>query len=133
MNAVEGSANLKVLYITWWYKDVSSGLFGFIKYFFSYLFDLFSVKTCFLTLFYPWKRDSVSTEGLSIQDRFQVMMLNLVSRLVGAVIKLSTIIAFLLFFIIFSAISLVSILIWLFYPVIICALVFYGFKIILLT
>ena len=131
MNAVEGSANLRALYIVWWYKEVSASLFRFIKHFFVYLLDLFSVKVCFLTLFAPWKRDSISTEGLGIQDRFQVMMLNLASRLIGAVIKLGTIVTFAIFSILFTIIFLFSILIWLFYPVLIVLFVVYGIKIIL--
>lgn len=131
MNATEGSANLRALYIVWWYKEVSAHLFRFLGHFFAYLLDLFSVKACLSTLFAPWKRDSISTEGLGIQDRFQVMMLNLASRLIGAVIKLGTIFTFVIFAILSAIISLIVILTWLLYPAIIVVLIAYGIKMVL--
>jgi hypothetical protein len=55
--------------------------------------DYFSFAILLRTLFQPWKRDTISTEHLSLQERFEVWGLNLVARLVGAVIRGATIIA----------------------------------------
>lgn len=131
MNAGEGSTNLRSLFVVWWYREVSAKFFNYLKHFFAYLLDLFSVKICFSTLFSPWKRDSISTEGLNIQDRFQVLMMNLASRLVGAVIKLGTIATFCIFSIFFFIASIILSIVWLLYPILLVFLIGYGIKLIL--
>lgn len=126
---MEGSTNLNLLFFTWWYTEAYARLFVFLKHFFLYLIDLFSVKICLRTLFYPWKRDQINTEGMSIQDRFQALMMNLVSRLVGFVIKTGTLVSYCCVTAVSFALSIVLIAGWFLYPILIVGLIFYGIKI----
>ncbi|MCA9388871.1 hypothetical protein KC644_03895 [Candidatus Berkelbacteria bacterium] len=49
--------------------------------------DYFSFRILFKTLFQPWKRDQISTDNLSLQDRFQVWTMNGVARLIGFAVR----------------------------------------------
>lgn len=125
---MEGSLEFKVSHFTWWYRVVGVHLFSYLKKLNIYLLDLFSIKNCFTTLFYPWKRDLINTEGLSIQDRFQVLALNMTSRLVGFIIKISTILTFSIIFVIIQLFSLFSLIFWISYPLVLILLFIYGLR-----
>ena len=54
-------------------------------------FDFFSIDLLAKTLFLPWKRDEIDTSNMALEDKFRVWIMNLVSRLVGLVVRLITI------------------------------------------
>jgi len=83
----EGTNSLVLLYFSWWYGYLPRRLFLAFEASIITLLDLFSVKILLGTLFSPWKRDSISTDGLSLQEKFQVWMMNLASRFIGFIIK----------------------------------------------
>lgn len=125
---MEGSANIGLLFFNWWYTEAYSRLFAFIKHFYAYLYDLFSIRLCFKTFLSPWKRDQIGYQNLSLQQQFQVWTLNLSSRFIGAFIKLFTIITFLLVSLFFTALSLLIIIFWFVYPVLLIILFVLGFR-----
>ncbi len=90
----------------------------YIKNFFAYLTDLFSVKICLNTLFYPWKRDKISYDGLAIKEKFEAFSMNMVSRGVGALIKLTTILVYIIAMAATFILTGAVIFIWLLYPLI---------------
>lgn len=55
------------------------------------LFSFFSINLLFRTLLLPWKRDEIDTTNMSLDDKLQVWIMNLVSRLAGAVVRSITI------------------------------------------
>lgn len=126
---MEGKANLNQMFFSWWYVEAYSKILAFLKYFYSYLADLFSVRACLRTLFYPWKRDQLSYEGLGLADRFRTLLLNLISRLVGAVIKLFTLATFFLVIVIWTGFVIAVIFFWFAYPLCLVAIAAYGIKI----
>lgn len=121
---MEGSASLTTLFFKWWYGEAYTRLLKYIKAAYIMSADIFSVKICLKTLFAPWKRDMISYEGLTLQQKFQVWTLNLASRFIGALIKSMTLLSFLIFIVIISVISLVAMIIWLVYPIIIIYLIY---------
>jgi hypothetical protein len=130
-SAVEGSTKKTTsIFFVWWYSEAYAGFFVFLEHFFAYITDLFSAKICLKTLFAPWKRDKISYEGLSLQQQFQVWILNLTSRFVGAIIKIFTLFTYLVVLAICTAIGAAIAIIWLLYPLIIVALIYFGIKLI---
>jgi hypothetical protein len=128
---VEGSTkNSKSIFFVWWYSEAYAGFFVFLKHFFIYITDLFSAKACLVTFFAPWKRDKISSEGLSLQERFQVLVLNLTSRMVGAIIKFFTLITYLVALAISTIVGGAIAIIWLVYPLAIMFLIYFGIKLI---
>lgn len=88
--------------------------------------DLFSVKMIFRTLFDPWKRDQVSYKNLSIQERFNVMILNLVSRMVGFLVKIIVFAIYLVFSAGLISLSFLASAIWLSLPLLAMGLILLG-------
>lgn len=108
--------SLTATFLSWWYGEAFLKFWVFINFFYLYLADLFSVKICFLTLFAPWKRDQYSSRNLSLQDRFQVWLLNFASRFVGFAVKLAAINTFFILVIFSLCLSFIIILLWLAWP-----------------
>ena len=129
---VEGTKNLNSLFFVWWYTEVFRNFSDFTKHFFMYIIDLFSVKACFKTFLSPWKRDALSYEGLTIQERFQVLILNITSRLVGAVIKLFTLATYLIVFVCCTLFFLCVFAVYIFFPLFLIGLAVWGIKTIFL-
>jgi hypothetical protein len=122
----EGTSNLVVLYFRWWYGYLPCRLFLAFKSIAITLSDLFSVKNSILTLFSPWKRDTLSTDGLSLQEKFQIWILNLASRVIGFLVKIFVLVAFFVVFSISIALCLVAFITWMVFPLIILALIILG-------
>lgn len=101
-------------------------LFSATKALVTILFDLFSVKQIFPTLFAPWKRDIISYEGLSFQEKFNVFMLNMASRLIGCLIKSFVLITFILVLILSLVISFFVFVVWLAFPIVVIFLIVLG-------
>lgn len=122
----EGTSNLGLLFFSWWYKYLPRRLYlAFIAAAIS-LLDLFSVNALLATWFSPWKRDIISTEGLTLQQKFQVLMLNLASRAVGFLVKTFVLISFALVFSITVAISTALFIAWIGFPLLIIILFIVG-------
>lgn len=56
-----------------------------------YFYRYFSISTLLRTLFDYWKKDEIDMTNLALDDRIRVMMMNLVSRFVGATVRSITI------------------------------------------
>lgn len=125
---MEGTTSLPVLYFSWWYRYAYSRLFKYLRALFVVDFDMFSVKTCLATLISPWKRDFISYEGLTLQQKFQVWTLNIASRFTGFIIKTFTLIAYLVSVVIFALMALISVVLWPFIPLIAILIIIVGFS-----
>lgn len=76
----------------WWIFVVPKEIIGITLKVIKKTFNFFSIDLLFKTLLLPWKRDEVDMINMSLDDRFRVIIMNLVSRLVGAVVRGGTII-----------------------------------------
>jgi len=114
------------LFFYWWYLEAPARNFKIVLAFILRTIDTFSIPILFKTLFAPWKRDIISTENLSLNERFQVWIWNLISRLVGAVIRSVTIFTGLIFILIVAILGIFLWLLWFLLPFIFIFLVFYG-------
>lgn len=73
--------------VPWWYSQVPKELAKQQRLLLSTVIDYFSFGILLKTLFQPWKRDVISTEGISLQKQFEVFEMNTISRLIGAVVR----------------------------------------------
>jgi hypothetical protein len=80
-----------VAFVSWWLKLTPRKIIYIGNKTAKKEFSFFSIDLLFKTLFLPWKRDEIDMSSLSLQDRFRIMIMNLVSRLVGAVVRGGTI------------------------------------------
>ncbi len=106
-------------YFFWWYTDGFVRLLKYLKAFITILADTFSVRIISRTFFQPWKKDTASTQGLSLDKKFQVWIWNLISRFFGMTIKGFTFLVFLVCFFVLLGLEIIFILVWFFFPIII--------------
>lgn len=125
---MEGSTNLTILYFVWWYGEGYAKVFGYIKAFYIYITDLFSVTICLKTLFAPWKRDKISYEGLSLQQQFQVWALNMSSRFIGFIIKLITLTLYIMMVLAITVFSIFLAIFWPILPALALYLIYFGIQ-----
>lgn len=123
---MEGSNSLPILFLNWWYGHAYRRLFKYIRAVFIYIYDLFSVRLSLLTLFSPWKRDSISYDGLSLQQKFEVWTLNIASRFVGFFIKTINLIIYTGMTFLAALLSLGATIVWPLYPIVIVCLIYLG-------
>lgn len=119
---------MTLYFFKWWYGEAYMRLLKYLRAAYVFSFDLFSVKICIKTLFAPWKRDAISYEGLSLQQKFQVWSLNVASRLIGFMIKSMTVFCYVIFSLLLSIFAFLSILVWLLYPAIIIFFIYRAFN-----
>jgi len=124
--AMERTSNLFLLFFSWWYHYLPRRLYLVFKALVITLFDLFSVKLTFKTLFAPWKRDVLSYEGLAIQQKFQVLMMNLASRFIGFIVKTFVFATFVVAFAATIVIFFCAFILWLAFPIVVVALLILG-------
>jgi hypothetical protein len=127
----EGTTSLPILLFQWWYGLAYQRIFKYIRAVYIYTADLFSIKIIFVTLFAPWKRDVISYENLTLQQKFEVWSLNMASRFVGFMIKVIALAVYLIFTIFETAISFALVIIWPFYPLILIGLIYYGLSLLI--
>lgn len=123
---MEGSLNL--LFISWWYGEAITRFWLYLVRIFIYLHDLFSVDVCLRTLFSVWRRDFVYYDGLTLQEKIQAWSLNSASRLVGFIVKVFTLGAYILATTGFALLALLLILAWLGLPIILLVLIYFGIR-----
>lgn len=90
----------------------------------------YSGKTLLKTLFSPWKRvTALPSANPTIQQRFQALVDNLVSRLVGFFVRVLTLLAALVSLTVVVALSVTLAIIWPLLPAISIAALIKGFGI----
>lgn len=111
-----GTDNFLFTFISWWYGEAFRRLLLFLKTGLFWIADLFSVEASLKTLFAPWKRDQMSGQGLSLQDQFQVLILNLSSRFIGMMVKLIMLSVFCLVELVALCLAVIAAVFWLIWP-----------------
>jgi len=75
----------------WWIKVVPTDIFNITLKIIGKFFDFFSIDLLLKTLFLPWKRDEIDSSNLSLDLKFRVWIMNLVSRFIGAIVRLGVV------------------------------------------
>jgi hypothetical protein len=85
-------------------------------------YDSFSIEYLFKTLFAPWKRDVLSGTNINFQQKIQMSLWNLVSRIVGFFVRFITIVIGILFVSILSMVLMFLYCFWFLIPLAIVVL-----------
>jgi len=81
-----------VAFVYWWFLFVPTKIITIAIRMVGKAFRFFSIDLLLKTLLQPWKRDEIDTTNLALDDKIRVWMMNLVSRLVGAIVRGGTIV-----------------------------------------
>ena len=117
-----------VTYFYWWYQEELIYLFNAVINTCKRIFYTFSIPLLLRTLFYPWKNDALYKENPSLSDAFQILIGNLVSRFVGATVRLMTIFAGLIVTCLIFICGIILLISWIFLPIIIIYLSVSGVR-----
>jgi len=78
-------------FFSWWLFAVPSTIINSSISTVKKLFAFFSVDLLARTLIEPWKRDEIDTTNMALDGKIRVLIMNLISRLVGFVVRAATI------------------------------------------
>jgi FtsH-binding integral membrane protein len=117
-----------ISYFSWWFYDEPKYLWRSINIVIIKVFNTFSIPLLITTLFAPWKRDVLYVENPSLSDSFQIFIGNMVSRLIGCIVRILTIFAGLIVTIITAFFVYAVFLAWILLPVIIILLFINGMR-----
>jgi hypothetical protein len=119
---------LAVSFFTWWYGHGWAQVVHNFRPRLQQIAGNFSVGQLIRTLFAPWRR-IITYPGASISERFKAWGDNLVSRVVGFVVRLFVLIAAVLVLVVVAAALLIEILLWPLLPIAAVGLIVAGFVI----
>ena len=77
-----------ISFFTWWYGAGWMRLPREIRQRIRYITQFFSLTIILKTLFAPWKRDIAYATSPALEDRFNALIGNLVSRFIGFLIRI---------------------------------------------
>jgi len=104
-------------YFYWQYVEMPKRILHAWKNMLWFGFNYFSISYCIKTIFSPWKKTTwIYPKGLDIGKYFEIFTSNLISRILGFLMKLFTIMFCFFYEIIVFVIGLLLFLIWLIIP-----------------
>jgi len=123
--------NIVIQWLCWHFFDVPKGILKAWKNFLLFNFNYFSVVLLLKTFFSPWRRYSWSYgRGFNVRRYVEVFFSNLLSRILGAIVR-SFLIAFGLITEIFIlCLGLIVFLGWLILPVLLVCGIAFGIRVI---
>ena len=121
--------NIMVTYFSWWYGQAVDSFWRAIIIMTRKVYSFFSIRILFVTIFDPWKRDAYGVENASLETRFKIFVANMLSRVIGFVIRLFTIIMGLASVALFFLLLVSILVIWLFLPIVVLGLIVNGARI----
>ncbi len=119
------------LFLQWLYFDAPNTYWEYRKQLSQAMYSFFSISLLSKTLFDPWRHDEVDTSRLAVKDRFQALGQNLISRLIGFMLRSWAILTgYLMMGVIYIGTAL-FVLAWYLMPILLLLSIFYGLRLII--
>lgn len=127
MTIFSSKENILWLWFQWYFLEMSKEILNGWRNFLFFNLNYFSIPLLLKTLFSHWKRYYwVRKRGFDIGDYFNVLLSNLMSRFLGALVRLCLIIAGLIFEIIIFAAGLIIFAVWFVLPILLIFGLLFG-------
>lgn len=114
-------------YISWHYTRGFMEVILLFKNFSWFIWNFFSVKVLFKTLFYPFKRLDIKSRGFNPEAFFESLATNTLMRLLGFVLRSFFIILGIVTLIAFFLFSIIFIFVWTILPFVLLGMFVLGF------
>lgn len=98
-------------FFSWWYGRGWQGVITSLQPRLHNIARNFSVAQLLKTLFAPWRR-IITPSGRSLEDKLRAALDNLVSRVIGFIVRLGVLIAACLTFVVVGVLTVIEIIIW---------------------
>ena len=107
-------------YLLWHYTEAYKELFSVSKNLIWFVISFFSIPQLLKTLFSPWRRIvEEKKKSWNFEDFASRIVINIISRIIGAIMRLIVIGIGLVFLFATLAISVITCVLWVFMPIII--------------
>lgn len=113
-------------YFTWHYSRAFKDLLHTWANFFWFLIQFFSIPLLFRTLFSPFKRITDEQPHTGLEDFFETLVMNVMSRIVGAIARLFILLIGVIVLITWCVLLIGLLIFWLFAPAILFGMFVYG-------
>ncbi len=114
-------------YFSWHYLRAWKELFNVWLNFLWFTIHFFSIPELFRSLFSPWKRMTEERKpGFQFEDLASFFIINLLSRLVGAILRTTIIVAGLVMLTLVIITGVITYIFWLFAPLIVVSSFVFG-------
>ncbi|HUD05604.1 MAG TPA: hypothetical protein VMR18_01625 [Candidatus Saccharimonadales bacterium] len=116
---------LALEFFSWWYNLGWKSIVKDIKNRFKYIYTAFSLSIVLKTLFAPWRR-IVSYPGAGVSNHLRALIDNLISRIIGFILRISLIITAVIVFVATGIVGVVEIVLWPLLPPAVIVLIIRG-------
>lgn len=119
-------------YLLWHYGKAFGEIFHVWKNFFWFVINFFSLPQLIKSLFAPWKRMTEDRgKTFSFEDLASYIIVNLVSRLIGLLIRTTVIVCGIISLMFLSIGVVLTYIFWVIAPIIIAGCLYYGIVLLL--
>ena len=119
-------------YLKWHYGKAIFSLTKIWRNLLDFIFNYFSINLLFKNFFDPWKRMADDyPSGFNLKKIFYTLLANLITRIVGMIMRFFLIIIGLFCYIIFILFYPLAIILWLLLPLLIIILILEGILLII--
>jgi hypothetical protein len=98
-------------FLSWWYGRGWKLMFESLKKRVQGIGNAFSVSLLLRTLFAPWRR-IITPPGASLADKFRALGDNIVSRVIGFIVRFFVLIGALISIVFVGLLSLIQVVLW---------------------
>jgi hypothetical protein len=113
-------------YLTWHYQVSVREYLRLWRTYSWFIWHIFSVPTLLRTIFAPWRRFGEYDSARNLSEKAGNILVVLMMRLVGAVIRICTILAAFLTTLLMGLVGLIGFVVWLLAPLLLVLLVGMG-------
>lgn len=124
------SGKKKPNFFHWYYDEAAAGILEIWKNFLVFAWQFFSISELSLTLFAPWRRDvGIQTwRGWHPVKSIELIFTNMLSRLIGAAVRLCVICFGLVVFLFLLIFGLEFIILWVSFPLVLALMALYFYN-----
>ena len=121
--------NIFIKYLYWQLILTPKKVLLILKNYLSFGFDFFSIKETLRSLFSPWRRYAWDYgRGFDIARYLEVFFSNIITRVIGFIMRLFLIIFFIIYEVIVLALGIILFFASIIYPFLFVLAIIYGFK-----
>lgn len=134
MKIIESSPKRSIFgrWVFWHFMETTKGFSDGWKNFLVSNFSYFSTVALLKSLFAPWRQDKLSYgKGFDPGRYLNVFLSNMISRILGAIVRIFMIAFGLVVEVLIFVVGLVVIVLWLLLPVLLIGGIFYGIGLLL--
>jgi hypothetical protein len=114
---------ITLVFWKWYYSEAVKNVLAAWRNFVIFALNYFSIPLLLRTLFAPWKRDITrKPRGLDIKKLFDYLAFNLISRGLGFLVRVITILVGIVFLILVAVAGAIFFVLWLVMPLVLLGL-----------